>query len=303
MSKLSRDARRVIDAARPDERSPDAARARVRARLLAQAGVAAATSAALATAEAKAAGTALSAAQAKAATSAALAATEAAADGAVAGIAAKGALSTGLVLKWIGVIGVAGALALGAGLARDHAQPTPSASPSARVAATASALTAPSARTEAPPAIGTPSLDKDAPHDPETPSTATAPAHAAPAIRASASTPPFASAASTTPRHVASAAAEPADRGLEAETDLLRRAQAELRAGRPGSALQALDEHDADFKGGVLHEERRAERILALCAMGRTDDARAEAQRFLAAFPRSPMAERVRSSCGGDAAR
>ena len=56
---------------------------------------------------------------------------------------------------------------------------------------------------------------------------------------------------------------------------------------------------DGTLWGGVLREEQRAARILALCAAGRTGEAKAEAQRFLAESPRSPMAERVRSSCAG----
>ena len=59
---------------------------------------------------------------------------------------------------------------------------------------------------------------------------------------------------------------------LEAETALLKKAQAELRAGRPERALAALDEHDAQFKQGVLREEQRAARILALCAAARTKE-------------------------------
>ena len=80
---------------------------------------------------------------------------------------------------------------------------------------------------------------------------------------------------------------------------LLQKAHAELQAGHPERALAALDEHDAAFKGGVLREEQRAQRILALCAAGRTAEARADAQRFLAESPRSPMSARVRSSCAG----
>jgi hypothetical protein len=86
---------------------------------------------------------------------------------------------------------------------------------------------------------------------------------------------------------------------LEAETALLEKAQADLREGHPERALAALDAHDAELKGGALGEERRAARILALCAAGRSGEAKAEADRFLAASPRSPMAERVRSSCAG----
>lgn len=103
------------------------------------------------------------------------------------------------------------------------------------------------------------------------------------------------------PRPVPRAPAPPATpapaSSLEVETALLARAQAELRAGHPDRALATLD--DAELKGGVLREEQRAGRVLALCAAGRTSEARAEAARFLAESPQSPMAERVRSSCAG----
>ena len=98
------------------------------------------------------------------------------------------------------------------------------------------------------------------------------------------------------------AVAPPSASSLEAETAVLEKAQAELREGHPDRALAALDEQDAELKHGVLGEERRAARILALCAAGRTAEAKTEAQRFLAEWPRSPMAARVRSSCGGDGA-
>ncbi len=90
---------------------------------------------------------------------------------------------------------------------------------------------------------------------------------------------------------------------LEAEASRLARAQAEIRAGHPAGALEALDEHGAGANDGVLGQERVAARILALCALGRKDEARAEAQRFLSAFPRSPVAERVRTSCAAEPPR
>jgi len=42
-------------------------------------------------------------------------------------------------------------------------------------------------------------------------------------------------------------------------------------------------------------------RVLALCAAGKTSDARAAAQDFLAKYPRSPSAPRIRASCGAPA--
>lgn len=270
MSKLTPEARDLIEGARPDERPPREARARVRARVLARAGAAVATGAAAT----------LVASEVKAA-----AVTVAAETAGAAGTGVKAVASTGLLLKWIAIVGVtvgvAGTIAVGAGLVPERREPAPASVATGMatgVAAGVAVPAAPSASQEAPAAV-VPSAE---------PRPVSAPSASAPAPRrvASAAVPP---------------AAAPADDGLEAETGLLRKAQEDLRAGRPGSALAALEEHDADFKNGVLHEERLAQHILALCALGRTDEARAEARRFLAASPRSPMAERVRTSCGGDA--
>jgi hypothetical protein len=97
---------------------------------------------------------------------------------------------------------------------------------------------------------------------------------------------------------VAAMPATPAD-ALAEETRLLRDADAATRAGDAPRALALLAEHARRFPRGVLGEERDAETVLALCAAGRTSEARAAAQRFLAARPGSPLAGRVRSSCGG----
>jgi hypothetical protein len=86
---------------------------------------------------------------------------------------------------------------------------------------------------------------------------------------------------------------------LPAEAELLRRADESLRAGSAVLALAALDEHAARFPSGALVQEREAERVVVLCALGRTQDARTAAGAFLRSWPRSPLAARVRSSCGG----
>jgi len=88
---------------------------------------------------------------------------------------------------------------------------------------------------------------------------------------------------------------------LESETRLLRDASFELGAGRPERALALLDEHARSFSGGALVEEGRVERILALCALGRTSAAHDEGARFLRERPHSLLADRVRASCGGHA--
>jgi hypothetical protein len=84
---------------------------------------------------------------------------------------------------------------------------------------------------------------------------------------------------------------------LHEETDLLVRAQRELGGGRPDGALALLDEHERRFPQGSLAQERAAARVLSLCRAGRALEARAHAQRFLEAAPRSPVAPRIRRSC------
>jgi hypothetical protein len=86
---------------------------------------------------------------------------------------------------------------------------------------------------------------------------------------------------------------------LSAEADLLRSADAAARGGNALAALALLDRHRAIFPNGTLVEEREAERIVVLCALGRTDEARVAASVFLRNRPRSPLAGRVRASCGG----
>jgi hypothetical protein len=58
-----------------------------------------------------------------------------------------------------------------------------------------------------------------------------------------------------------------------------------------------LDEHASRFPAGVLEPEREAERVFALCDVGRVADARREGARFLAATPSGPLAARVAASC------
>jgi hypothetical protein len=99
-------------------------------------------------------------------------------------------------------------------------------------------------------------------------------------------------------RSTATAESQAEEQAVSEELSILLRAQTAMRAGQPDAALAALDEHTRRFPLGALAEERSSERVFALCALGRTDDARSEAAHFLNAFPRSPAAARVRASCG-----
>jgi hypothetical protein len=86
---------------------------------------------------------------------------------------------------------------------------------------------------------------------------------------------------------------------VAAEAELLRQADSARKAGDAPRALALIEEHGARFPDGILVQEREAERVVVLCALGRTEEARAAASAFLRVWPRSPLASRVRASCGG----
>jgi hypothetical protein len=104
----------------------------------------------------------------------------------------------------------------------------------------------------------------------------------APRLEAPPSLPPFAPAAPD---------------GLRAETEALRSAQQALRDSAPERALRLLDEQDERFRDGLLHQERAAARVLALCQAGLVREARAQAVRFERLWPRSALLGRVRAAC------
>lgn len=84
---------------------------------------------------------------------------------------------------------------------------------------------------------------------------------------------------------------------LGSEVAVLQSAQKSLQSGKPADALAALDAHEKKHGAGSLSEERAAARVFALCELGREAEARAAAQRFLAATPSSPLAPRVARGC------
>jgi hypothetical protein len=87
---------------------------------------------------------------------------------------------------------------------------------------------------------------------------------------------------------------------LANEIQVMHDVEASLSAGEPAHALQLLDAASKTYGGrygGAMGEERAAARVVTLCRLGRTDEARAEAARFVRDRPRSPLIERVRSTC------
>lgn len=88
--------------------------------------------------------------------------------------------------------------------------------------------------------------------------------------------------------------------GLKEETVLLGAANAALARGEVKRALSLLDDYDHRPGAAQLAEERTVTGILASCAAGHVDAARAEARHFQARWPRSPLAARVEGSCAGN---
>ena len=83
---------------------------------------------------------------------------------------------------------------------------------------------------------------------------------------------------------------------LQVEISGLRHAQQLLHSGNAAGALGALDELAREAPSGVLMEEREATRVLALCSLGGVQ--RPTVERFLAKYPNSVHASRVRNACG-----
>lgn len=192
---------------------------------------------------------------------------------AAAGVAGKSALTASSVALWLGIGVALGTVASVPSLVGRLTRPEPPAQVVAPAApaprpAEAAPLVATPARVEPPPPVG---------------ETRSAPSEPRPEARASAS----------------SARVEPPP-SLAEETRVLEAAQRELASGRPRSALSLLDEHAKRFPSGALGEERTAARVLSLCALGRTEEARRTATAFLEGSPRSPLIPRLRGSCALD---
>jgi hypothetical protein len=104
-----------------------------------------------------------------------------------------------------------------------------------------------------------------------------------------------------TPKASASSPSAGSASSLAGEIQLMHDVESALSSGQPGRALQLLDDAAKSGHGGryagTMGEERAAARVVTLCRLGRVDEARAEAARFVRDRPRSPLVERVRSTC------
>jgi hypothetical protein len=94
--------------------------------------------------------------------------------------------------------------------------------------------------------------------------------------------------------------ARPADADdLHAELDLMQRALTAQRAGKHGRALQLLDDHARRFPHGTMVGERMLVRAPSLCAVGRTQQARDEADRVAKGSATKHLAPRAAKICPG----
>jgi hypothetical protein len=175
---------------------------------------------------------------------------------------------------------------------------------------------APASVAATPPAAFAPAIDRDAPAPapPRRVPGANPPlANAKPPALAIAEDPPSAGPPGASPAEMSLTPSEPpspppaalpmppplSPTTLEIETPLVGGAVAALHGGDAARALALLDEHARRFPTGALAQERMVERIAALCALRRQGEARSAAAAFLSSHGGSPLAERVRASCGG----
>ncbi len=80
------------------------------------------------------------------------------------------------------------------------------------------------------------------------------------------------------------------------ELALVSSARAALESGDTAACMRALDGYDARFPSGIFAQEIEVIRIEVLAASGQGARSKTLAERFLAANPKSPYADRVRSS-------
>lgn len=298
--------RSLLDAARAGLEPSAAQRKKLRRAVMAAIGTSAVTT-----------GTAAGAQAAASATGAATAAGTA--TGGVATAAGLG-LGAKIVIGTIALASVVGVVAVGR-RSTSHDDPAPSAATTS--IADAPPIAAAPERQESPLAAATPepsaeveAIDAPAPELEPAPELAAAPRPAlattrpgpsvlgrAPSTRpmpAPSPAPTFvaASESDTVPATPATAEEDP----VRVETRLLARARAAIARHDGAAALAILDEHARLFPDGQLREERLANRVSALCALGERERAHAEATSFLAAHPGSVQVGAVRAAdCWSDA--
>jgi TolA-binding protein len=185
-----------------------------------------------------------------------------------ASIAPKAAAASWLAMaKWTAVAVIAlGAAAAGVGIATRHHE---DATPASIVTATATQ------NTPAPPVTATATASAEATATIELPT--------------------------ETARHAPQAhVAQPAASTLSEQVAALDRARAALDARDGAKARKLVDAYETEYPGGAFTQEAEVVRIEALSRDGNRAEAERAGKRFLAAYPKSPHAPRVRLLLGYD---
>jgi TolA-binding protein len=94
--------------------------------------------------------------------------------------------------------------------------------------------------------------------------------------------------------------AQPAASTLSEQVAALDRARAALDARDGAKARKLVDAYEAEYPGGAFTQEAEVVRIEALSRDGNRAEAERAGKRFLAAYPKSPHAPRVRTLLGYD---
>jgi hypothetical protein len=92
-------------------------------------------------------------------------------------------------------------------------------------------------------------------------------------------------------------AADPPPAAGVDEAALIADAETALANGDAARALEVLDRHALRFPIGVRAEDRLALRIRALCALGRTAEAKAEVEGVRRVRPDAPGLRRIADTC------
>jgi len=292
MSGLSEDTRALLDAARDGDDPSEGDRSRVRAAIARRIAIGAAAGAAVATASHVAGGAtsaaagAVSAGTATVATAGTVATTSIAAGAMGGGTAA--AIVTSLGAKILVSVAIVSAVGAGTATYVKH-----EAAKRAVPTVSAAAPVTPSRSME--------TASEAAPVRPAAPVVAAPPVAPPPALPAAPEPVAPVAAAPVTAPAITPPAAAPTTSPLDAEVALLQEAHSALRANDGDRALRVAAEHGRRFPGGQLGEEFEATRVFALCELGRVDEARDGASRFLREHPRSPLAPRVANACEANA--
>ncbi len=81
------------------------------------------------------------------------------------------------------------------------------------------------------------------------------------------------------------------------ETQLMRDAMLALREDHAAEALNLVDRHAREFPSSTISLERSMLRVDALCALGRTEEARSQATALLSSNPSALVQRRIENSC------